>query len=99
MENDGYRYDNRKFLERVKKLTILASKYLHSLNIFNQWNIPSNHRHEMDKGKGSCDNCGRKHYNPDYPHTNDKAKIKKAKEERASCRGGGGCGGRRGGGR
>ena len=50
MENDGDRHDDRKFLERLKKLTLLASNSVHSLNISNHWNIPYNHRHVMSKG-------------------------------------------------
>ena len=58
LENDGDRQDNRKCLERVKKLTLLASNYFQSLNVSNQWNIPYNHWHSMANGKGPCDNCG-----------------------------------------
>ena len=60
LDNDGDRHDDIKFLERVKKLTLLASNSFHSLKISNQWNIPSNHRHEISKGKFPCDNCGGK---------------------------------------
>ena len=57
MENDWDRRDNRKCLERMKHLTLLASNYLYSLNVSNQWNGPYNHWHGMDKGKGPCNNC------------------------------------------
>ena len=30
LENDGDRHDDRKFLERLKKLTLLASNSVHS---------------------------------------------------------------------
>ena len=98
MENDGDRHDDRKFLERVKKLILLASKSFHSLNVFNHWNIPSYHGHVMAKVKGSFDNCGREHYSPDCPYPHDESKIKKAEEERAARRGGGGRNGGYGGG-
>ena len=45
LDNDGDRHDNRKFLERVNKLTLLASKSFQSLNISNQWNIPMENSH------------------------------------------------------
>ena len=86
LDNDGGRHYNIKFLERVKKLTLLASKSFHSLNVSNQWNISSNHRHGMANGKGPCDNCGVEHYNLDFSHACDKVNIKKAKEERVACR-------------
>ena len=97
LENDGDMHDDRKCLERLKNLTLLASKSFQYLNISNNWKIPSNHRHRMEKGKGPCDNCGGENYSPYFPYLHEKAKIKKAKEERAACRGGGGrndiCGG------
>ena len=99
LENDGGRHDNRKFLERVKNLTLLASNSFHSLNISNQLKIPSNHQHGMAKGKGPCDNCCEEHCALYCPHPRNEAKIKKYKEERASCRGGGGRSGERSGGR
>ena len=103
MDNDGDSHDNIKCLERVKKLTLLASNSFHYLNVSNQWNIPSNYNNGMAKEKGPCDNCGGKKYAPDFPHPRDEANIKNDKEERADCRGGGGYGsgsdGRRQGGR
>ena len=35
MENDGDRHDDRKCLERVKKLTLLANNSFHYLNVSN----------------------------------------------------------------
>ena len=99
MEKDGDRYDNRKCFERLKKLTLLGSNSFHYLNVSNQWNTHSNYQNSTTKGKGPCDNCGGKHYAPDLLHHCDEVKIKKAKEERAARRGGGGCGGGRSGGR
>ena len=98
LENEGYRHDDRICLENVKKLTLLASNSLHSLNDSNHWNIIYNHWHGMAKGKGPCDNCGGEQYSPDFPHPRDEDIIKKAKEERADRRGGGGRNGGRGGG-
>ena len=66
LENDGDRHYNRKFLEKVKKITLLASNSFHSLNISNQWNIPYNHRHVMAKRKFPCDNCDGEHCDPDF---------------------------------
>ena len=92
MENDGDRHDKIKCLERVKKLTLLASNSFHYLNVSNQWNIQYNNRNDMAKGQGPCENCGDRHYTPYLPHPCDKTNIKKAREERAARRGGGGCG-------
>ena len=97
MDNDGDSHDNIKCLERVKKLTLLASNSFHYLNVSNQWNIPSNYNNGMAKEKGPCDNCGGKKYAPDFTHPRDKANIKKVTEKRAACRGGGGSGCGRGG--
>ena len=99
LDNDEYRHDNRKCLERVKKLTLLASNSFHSLNISNQWNIPYNHWHGMANRKYPFDNCGGEHYALDFPHPHDEAKIKKAKKERKAHKGSGGYGGGHGGGR
>ena len=85
MENDVDGNDDRKFLEKVKKPTMLASNSFHSLNVSNNWNIPSNHRNRPANGKGPCDNCGGEQYSPDFPHPCDGYKIKKAKEERTVC--------------
>ena len=90
LENYGDSHDDRKFLERVKKISMLASNSFHSLIFFNHWNIPSYHGHVMAKGKVSFDNCGREHYSPDCPYPHDESKIKKAEEERAARRGGDG---------
>ena len=49
LENDGDRHDERKCLKRLKKITMLASNSLHSLNICNNCNILSNHRHGIAK--------------------------------------------------
>ena len=57
----------------------------------------------MAKGRGSRDICDGEHYYWDSPHFCDKAKVKKAKEDRAARSGNGvrnsgcsgGCGGRR----
>ena len=87
LDNYGDRHENRKFLERVKEITLLASNSFHSLNISNQWKIPSNLQHDMTNGKCPCENCSGKHYAPDFSHPRDKVKIKKAKEERADSRG------------
>ena len=57
LENEVDMNDDRKFLERVKKITLLASNSFHSLNVSNHWNIPYNHRHGMAKVKVPCDNC------------------------------------------
>ena len=46
----------------------------------------------MAKLKCPCNNCGGKNYALYFPHPRRKAKIKKSKEDRADCRGGGGCG-------
>ena len=95
LENDGDRHDSRKFLERVKNLTILVSNYFYYLNVSNQWNILYNHWNGMANGKVPCDNCDGKQYYPDFPHSCDKANTNKAKEERAYRRGGNGrCDGR-----
>ena len=99
LDNYGDRHENRKFLERVKEITLLASNSFHSLNISNQWKIPSNLQHGMTNGKCPCDNCSGKHYAPDFSHPRDKVKIKKAKEERTYFRGGDGRDGGSGGGR
>ena len=93
LENYGDKHDDRKCLERVKKLTLLASNYFHSLNVSNHWNVPSNHWNFMSKVKTPGDNCSGEHYSPDCLHPCYKAKNKKAKEERAYCRGGVGCNG------
>ena len=85
----------------MKKLTLLVSNSLHYLNVSNHWNIPSNHQHAMDKGKGLCYNCGGEHYSTDFPYPRDEAKIKKSEKERVAHRSGGehndgrngGCGG------
>ena len=53
----------------------------------------------MAKVKGPCNNCGGNKYAPDCPHPCDEAKFKKAKEEHTACKGGGGCGSGRDGGR
>ena len=99
LENYGDSHDDRKFLERVKKISMLASNSFHSLIFFNHWNIPSYHWHGISKGKFPCNNCGGEHYSPDYSHPRDEAKIKKSNEDLAARRGGGkcggGCGGRR----
>ena len=58
LENDGYEHDDRKCLDSVKNIYMLESNSFHSLNVSNNWNIPSNHWHGMDKGKVLCDNCG-----------------------------------------
>ena len=58
LDNDEDMHDNRKCLERVKKLTLLASNSSHSLNVSNQLNIPYNYQNRMVKGKIPCDNCG-----------------------------------------
>ena len=92
LENDGDMHDNRKCIKRVNKLNILASNSFHSLNVSNQWDIPSNIWNGMSKGRGACDHCGDERYAPDLPHPCDKAKTKKAREECAACRGGGGRG-------
>ena len=98
MENDGDRHDDRKFIERVNNITLLASKSFHSLNVSNRWNIPYNHQHGMAKRKYIFDNFGGEHYSPDFPHPCDETKIKKAEEEHADRRvGGGNNGGRNGG--
>ena len=83
----------------MKKLTLLASNFFQYLNVSKQLNIPSNHRHGMAKGKSPCDNCNGEHYSTDFPHTRDKANIKNSKEEHTACRGSGGRGGGRQGGR
>ena len=80
LETDGDRHDNRKFLERVKKLTILVSNSFQSLNFSNQWKIPYNHQHGMAKENSSRDNCGGEQYTPDFPHPCDKSKTKNTKE-------------------
>ena len=98
-ENDGYRHDDRKCLKRVKKLTMLARKSFQTLNVSNLWSITSNHRNDIGKTKGLCDNYGGENYSPDCPHPRGEAKINKAKEERAACRGGGVHNGGRGSGR
>ena len=100
LENSGDRHDNARCLDRVKKLTLLASNSFHSLNVSNKWNIPSSrrHRHGMAQGHVSCDNCGGDHYAPDCPHPRDEAKIKKAKEDRAARKANAGRGQGRGGG-
>ena len=98
LENNGDRRDIRKCLERVKNLTLLASNSFHSLNVSNQLNIPSNNQYDIDKRKGQCDNCSGEHYAPYFPHSRDKAMIKKATEKRTACRGGSGSGCGRGGG-
>ena len=59
--NDGDSHDENKFLERVNNLTLLASKYFHSLNTSKQWKIPSNHWNRMAKGKFPCDNFDGEH--------------------------------------
>ena len=59
MDNDGDSHDNIKCLERVKKLTLLASNSFHYLNVSNQWNILSNYQNGTAKGKGPCNNCGK----------------------------------------
>ena len=87
MDNDGDSHDNIKCLERVKKLTLLASNSFHYLNVSNQWNIPSNYNNGMAKEKGPCDNCGGKKYAPDFTHPRDKANIKKVTEKRADEQG------------
>ena len=96
LEETSEKYSNSACLERVKKITTLAANSFHSLNVSNQWNIPSNRRHSVAV-KGTCDNCGGDHYAPSCPHPRDEAKIKKAKDARAASRGGGGRGGGRGG--
>ena len=58
LENAGDRHDDRKYLERVEKLTLLASNSFHYLKFFNHMNIPSNYRHGMSKVKPPCDSCG-----------------------------------------
>ena len=93
LDNDGDMHVKRKCLEWVKKLTLLESNSFHYLNVFNKWNIPSNHWNGMSKRKVPCNNCDGEHYSPYYPHPRDKANIKKAKEERAARRDGGGYGG------
>ena len=97
LENDVDRHNDRKCLEKMKKITLLVSNSFHSLNVSKYWSIPSNHRHrivtEFPKWKIPCDNCGGEYYSPDFPHPCDKEKIKKYKEERASPRVGGGHGG------
>ena len=65
LDNDGDMHYNRKCLERLKKITILASNSFHSLKFSNQWNITSNHWHGMEEGKVPCDNCGEEHYSTD----------------------------------
>ena len=79
LENDGDRHDNRKCLERVKKITLLASKSFPYLKFSNQCNIPSNHWQGMAKGKGPYYNCGREHYTLDFLHPRDEVNTKKAK--------------------
>ena len=88
LENDGDRHNDNKCLERLKKLTLLASNSFHSLNVSKHLKIPYNHWHVMAKGKVPCYNCGVEHHSPDFLHPRDRDKIKKAKEERADCRGG-----------
>ena len=83
----------------TKQLTMLESNPFHFLNVSNNWNITSNNRNGMAKGKVPCDNCGGEHQSPDCPHPHDQNKIKKAKEERTACRVGGGRGDVCGGGR
>ena len=90
------RHDNRKFLERMKNLTLLVSNFFRFLNISNCWNITSNHWHVMSKVKDQCDNCFEEQYSLYCPHHRDKSKIRKAEEERAACRGGDGRNGGRG---
>ena len=71
LKNDGDRQNNKKFLERMKKLTLLESKSFHYLNVSNQWNIPSNHGENMTKGKSPWGNCGGKNHAPYLPHPCD----------------------------
>ena len=90
LENYGDSHDDRKFLERVKKISMLASNSFHSLIFFNHWNIPSYHWHGISKGKFPCNNCGGEHHSPYCLNPREEVKIKKAKEERTYRRGGGG---------
>ena len=71
LKKDDDRHDNKKFLEMMKKLTLLASNSFHYLNVSNQWNIPSNHRDNMAKGKSPWGNCGGKYYAPYLLHPRD----------------------------
>ena len=79
LDNYGDRHDDKKCLERVKNLTLLASNSFPSLTFSNHWNIPCNHQHVISKGKVPCGNCGVEHYSLDFPHPHDEAKIKKSK--------------------
>ena len=83
----------------LKKLTLLASNSFHYLNVFNQCNIPYDHRHGMSKGKVTCDNFDGEHHAPDFLQLHDKDNIKKSKDNRAAHMGGSGRGGGCGGGR
>ena len=68
LDNYGDRHDNSKCLKMLKNITLLGINSFHSLNVSNQWNIPSNHWHVMSKKKVPCDNCDGKNYSPDLPH-------------------------------
>ena len=46
----------------------------------------------MAKGKVPCDNCGGKHYAPDFPNPRDEANINMAKEDLVTLSGSGGSG-------
>ena len=74
----------------MNKITLVVSNYFHYLNVSNNWNTTSKHRHDMAKEKGPCNYCGGEHYSTDCPHPRDEAKIKNYKEECVACRDGGG---------
>ena len=99
LDNDGDGHDDKKYLGRVNKLTLLVSNSLKYSKFSNHWNTPSNHRKGVTKGKVPCDDCDGEHYSPDFLHTRDKAKMNKGKEERAACRDSGGRNSGSGGGR
>ena len=65
LDNDGNRHDDSKCLERAKKLTLLESNSLHSLNVSNHLNIIYNHWKGITKGRCQCYNCSIEQYYPD----------------------------------
>ena len=84
MESGGATVNDKRTLERAKKITLMANNPFHSLNVSNTWKTTRSH----NKRLGTYYNCDTEyHMAPKCPLYRNEDTIKRANEAREASRG------------